>query len=381
MPELYRPARAPASEPGKAGEQRLVIRAAVCYHAGTDMPTFTPDQLTSHAQRLLAAAGVPADEARHIAGSLVLSNLMGHDSHGVTRLPQYLERGGFVAGVTIEVVREAPASAVVDGKWGYGQTVATQAMALAIDKARQTSVGVAEVFNCGHIGRLGEYVETAAANDMIGFVTCNNHGGGLLQVPFGGAQPRMSPNPIALGVPTGGELPIVIDMTSSVVAEGKIKMKRNLGEPLPDGWALDADGRPITDPEQFYGPPRGAILPFGGDSAHKGFALSILVEVLSGALGGAGYSRDGQMRWGNGVFMMAIDIAAFMAPEEFKRDTGAFVDWLKSSTLMDGFDEILLPGEPETRTRRQREADGVYVDEPTWQQMNEAAAKLGIELA
>ena len=306
MPALYRTTGAVTSEPGNtralAGARRLVFAAAVCYHAGTDMPTFSPDQLTTHAQRLLAASGVPDDEARHIAGSLVLSNLMGHDSHGVTRLPQYLERGGFVAGVTIEVVREAPASAVVDGKWGYGQTVATQAMALAIDKARQASVGVVEVFNCGHIGRLGEYVETAAASDMIGLVTCNNHGGGLLQVPF------------------------------------------------------------------------------GGDSAHKGFALSILVEVLSGALGGAGYSRDGQTRWGNGVFMMAIDIAAFIAPDDFKRNTGAFVDWLKSSTLMDGFDEILLPGEPETRTRRQREAGGVYVDEPTWQQMNEAAAKLGIEL-
>ena len=103
-------------------------------------------------------------------------------------------------------------------------------------------------------------------------------------------------------------------MTSSVVAEGKIKMQRNLAEPMPDGCALDADGRPITDPEKFYGPPRGAILPFGGDSAHKGFALAILVEVLSGALGGAGYSRDGQTRWGNGVFMMALDIAAFIAP-------------------------------------------------------------------
>ena len=232
----------------------------------------------------------------------------------------------------------------------------------------------------GGIGGIAEYVETAAAKDMIGLATCNNHGGGLLQVPFRGAESRMSPNPISLGVPTGGELPIVVDMTSSVVAEGKIKMKRNLGEPMPDGWALDADGRPITDPEQFYGPPRGALLPFGGDSAHKGFALSILVEVLSGALGGAGYSRDGQTRRGNDVFMMAIDIAAFIAPEEFKSDTAAFADWLKSSTLMDGFDEILLPGELESRTRRQREADGVYVDEPTWQQMNEAAAKLGIEL-
>ena len=190
----------------------------------------------------------------------------------------------------------------------------------------------------------------------------------------------MSPNPIALGVPTGDDTPIVIDMTTSVVAEGKIKMKRNLGQSLPEGWALGADGQSATKPEQFYGPPRGAILPFGGDSAHKGFALSILVEVLSGALGGAGYSRDGQKRWGNGVFVMAIDVAAFVAPEEFKRDTRAFIDWLKSSQLMEGFEEILMPGEPESRIRAQREAEGVSVDDKTWWQVEEAAAKLGVVL-
>ena len=347
------------------------------------MPTLSTPALTAHCERLLAAGGVPDDEARHIAHSLVLSNLMGHDSHGVVRLAAYLDAladGQFLPGRKIQVVREAPASAVVDGQWGFGQSVAAQAMALAMDKARQASVGVVEVVNCGHIGRLGEYVETAAASDMIGLVTCNNHGAGRLQAPFGGAEGRMSPNPIALGVPTGRDVPIVIDMTTSVVAEGKIKMKRNLGQPLPEGWALDADGRPTTKPEQFYGPPRGAILPFGGDSAHKGFALSILVEVLSGALGGAGYSRDGQTRWGNGVFVMALDLAAFVEVAEFKRNTRAFIDWLKSSRLMEGFDEILMPGEPESRTRAQREAKGVFVDDETWRQLQEAADRLGVEI-
>ena len=278
------------------------------------------------------------------------------------------------------MVREAPASAVVDGQWGFGQSIAAQAMALAMDKARQASVGVVEVFNCGHIGRLGEYVETAAASDMIGLVTCNNHGSGTLQAPFGGAEGRMSPNPIALGVPNGGDVPIIIDMTTSVVAEGRIKMKRNLRQSLPEGWALGADGRPTTKPEEFYGPPRGAILPFGGDSAHKGFALSILVEVLSGALGGAGYSRDGQKRWGNGVFVMALEVAAFVEVAEFKRNTREFVDWLKSSRLMEGFDEILMPGEPESRMQAQRETEGLFVDDETWRQIEEAAAKLGVEL-
>ena len=347
------------------------------------MPTFTNDELTALCARLLSAGGLPDDEATHIARSLVVSNLMGHDSHGVLRLAPYLDAlaaGSFLPGRKIRVVREAPASAVVDGQWGFGQSVTSQAMALAMDKARQASVGVVEVFNCGHIGRLGEYVETAAASDMIGLVTCNNHGSGTTQAPFGGAEGRMSPNPIALGVPTGGELPIVIDMTTSVVAEGKIRMKRNLGQPLPEGWALGADGRPTTKPEEFYGPPRGAILPFGGDSAHKGFALSILVEVLSGALGGAGYSRDGQKRWGNGVFVMALEVAAFIEISEFKRNTREFIDWLKSSRLMEGFDEILMPGEPESRARAQRAAEGVSVDDETWRTIEDAADKLGVDL-
>ena len=171
------------------------------------MPVLDVERLKEACTQVFEGAGLGAEEARQIAHSLVLSNLMGHDSHGVIRVVQYvqaLREGRVSAGQEIAVVREADASAVVDGGWGFGQTVCHQAMMLAMEKAKQRSVAVVELFNSGHIGRLGEYVEVAAEAEMIGIVMCNNHGGGLLQHPFGGIDARMSPNPIAVGIPTGG---------------------------------------------------------------------------------------------------------------------------------------------------------------------------------
>jgi uncharacterized oxidoreductase len=301
----------------------------------------------------------------------------------VIRVVQYVQalKGGRVkAGQKIRVVREADASAVVDGGWGFGQTVCHQAMELAMEKAAKRSVAVVEMFNSSHIGRLGEYVEATAKADMIGIVMCNNHGGGLLQHAFGGIDARMSPNPIAVGFPTGGDYPIVVDLTTSVVAEGKIRVKRNLGESLPEGWVIDAEGNPTTDPAKFYGPPRGAILPFGGISAHKGYALSVVVDVLSGALGGAGCSREGGASGGNGVFIMALDIGAFTGRDKFQEEMQTFISFLKGSKLMPGFDEVLMPGEMEARMRQQKEADGVPIDDETWRQICETGKDVGVIL-
>ena len=347
------------------------------------MPIFNVAKLEEACAAVFEGAGLATEEAVRVAHSLMLANLMGHDSHGVIRVVQYIQalQGGRVhAGKEIRVLKEADASAVVDGQWGFGQTVCHQAMALAMDKARERSVAVVELFNCSHIGRLGEYVEAAAKEDMIGMVMCNNHGGGLLQPPFGGIDSRMSPNPIAVGIPTGQTFQIVVDMTSSVVAEGKIRVKRNLGETLPEGWVIDGDGNATTDPAAFYGPPRGSILPFGGITAHKGYALAIVVDVLSGALGGAGCSRDGASSGGNGVFLMAIDVGAFTGRDSFKEEMTTFIDWLKTARLMPGFDEILIPGEMENRMRLQKEQDGVFLDDETWRQIQEIGNTVGVDV-
>ena len=348
------------------------------------MPIIDVESLEQICAEVMTGAGVSLAEARRISHSLVLANLMGHDSHGVIRLPQYvqaLEDGIVKAGRNIRVTREADASAVVDGQWGFGQTVCAQAMELALKKARERSVAAVELFNSSHIGRLGEYVEQAAESGLIGIVMCNNHGGGRLLSPFGGIDARMSPNPVAVGVPTGGDFPIVVDMTTSVVAEGKIRVKRNRDEPLPQGWAIDAEGSPAERPDDFYGPPRGAILPFGGNSAHKGYALAVVIDILSGALGGGGCSRDGAPSGGNGVFLMAIDIRAFAPPERFREEVDGFVGYLKSSRLLPGFDRIHLPGEIEYRHRRERETAGVFLDDETWRQIRETGDSLGADVS
>lgn len=347
------------------------------------MPVFEVSKLEGDCARIFEGAGMSGEEARRVAHSLVLSNLMGHDSHGVIRVVQYvkaLEDGIVKAGQRIRVVQEADASAVADGGWGFGQTVCRQAMELAMDKARARSVAVVELFNSSHIGRLGEYVEMAAEADMIGIVMCNNHGGGRLLSPFGGLDARMSPNPLAVGIPTGKAFPIVVDMTTSVVAEGKIRLKRNLGEDIPEGWAIDSEGGPATKTEQFYGPPRGAILPFGGIAAHKGYALAVMVDILSGALGGAGCSREGGASGGNGVFVMAMDIKAFIGPDGFREHVDGLIEYLKSSRLMPGFDAIMMPGEVEFGKRCQKERDGVPVDDETWRQIREAGERVGVTL-
>jgi len=347
------------------------------------MPVFSAKPLEEGCAKIFRAAGLTEAESKQVAHSLVLSNLMGHDSHGVIRVTQYLqllEEGKMKSGQEIRVVREADASAVMDGGWGFGQIVCRQAMKIAMEKASAGSVAAVELFQTCHIGRLGEYVEMAAESEMIGMIMCNNHGGGLLQAPFGGIDPKMSPNPLSIGFPTGQEFPIIVDMTSSVVAEGKIRLKRNLGETIPDGWALDADGNPVNDPDVFYGPPRGAILPMGGIVAHKGFALAIMVDLLSGVLGGGGCSRDGVTSGGNGVFLMVLDIRAFTDMERYYDEIGEFTQHLKRSRLAPGVEEIFLPGEIEGRLRKKREEEGVVVDEETWRKIQEVAQGLNVPL-
>ncbi len=348
------------------------------------MPVIKAAQLERIASDIFQGAGLSADESAIVAKSLVKSNLMGHDSHGVIRIPEYcqlLKDGVVRPGQNARVERETDASAVLEGGWGFGQVICRQAMELALEKAKNRALAAVTLYQCAHIGRLGEYAEMAAEKNMIGIVMCNDHGSGPAVAPFGGIDPRMSTNPLAIGIPTGGECPIVIDMATSVVASGKIHVQKNRGEKLPEGWALDSTGNPTTDPNAYYGPPRGAILPFGGVSAHKGFALSIAVDLLSGALGGAGCTRENAEREGNGVFLLVLDIGAFKSPEEFKAEADAFIEYLKSSRLMPGFDEILIPGEPEYKRRRKLEKEGIKVDETTWQQIIETAGSVKVKIA
>src|SRR5579864_1288021 len=244
------------------------------------------DRLKTLVAAIFSAAGCEPPESRRIAHYLVEANLVGHDSHGVIRVPQYIDwlgAGKVYANKTLEVVSETDVIAVVDGQFGFGQTMGEAAMNFGIEKCRQRGVAVVALRNTGHLGRIGDWALMVARSGLISLHFVNTSGGGILVAPAGGTQRRLSANPIAAGVPIKNGAPILLDISTCTIAEGKIKVAFNKGTLVPPGCILDGAGQPTDDPSAFYATPPGAILPLGG---HKGYALSVIVEVLAGALTG-----------------------------------------------------------------------------------------------
>ena len=347
------------------------------------MPIFSADQLKQSGSSIFEAAGVPADEALVVAESLVNSNLAGHDSHGVIRIPQYIslmKKGDIVPGAQIEIVKENPNTAVLDGNWGFGQVMARKAMEIAVEKAQAYSLASVAMSRSNHVGRLGEYPVIAAQRNMIGMIFVNNHGAAQCMSAWGGIGRRLSPNPMSIGLPTGADDPVLLDITTAVVAEGKVRVKRNRGEKLPEGCIIDGQGNPSTDPNDFYGPPQGAILPFGGVVGHKGYGLGFILDILAGALSGAGCSRADAPRFGNAVFINVINIENFISIEEFKNHVDGLIEYVKSSPKMPGVDEILFPGEIEASERKKRLESGIFIEDETWNQIVKTAEDLGADM-
>lgn len=230
------------------------------------MPTLHAPTLLDFAARLFAAAGVPEGDASTVAKNLIGANLRGHDSHGVLRIPQYIDflrRGDYRVGVELAVENEAPGVVVVDGRWGLGQVQAHRLLDLVLPKAKHLGLAAGTGRNFGHIGRLGEYAERAAAEGMILIATVNNGGAGQRVAPPGGREPRLGTNPLCVAVPTDAD-PVVLDFGTSVAAEGKVRVHYFHGKkPVPEGWLLDSQGNPTTDPSVLYEPPLGSILPMG----------------------------------------------------------------------------------------------------------------------
>ncbi|MBM3215193.1 Ldh family oxidoreductase [Candidatus Poribacteria bacterium] len=343
--------------------------------------TLSEGALRGFARAIFEASGVPRDEAEIVTEVLVRANLSGHDSHGVIRIPQYcgsIRAGVYVPGAALDVVHSTPTTRIYDAHWGLGQVAMTRALDESMRLARDVRLFSFGIRQCNHIGRLGHYAEVAAANGFVSIVTVNSTGMGAAVAPYGGREGRLGTNPFCMAFPTGRD-PILVDMTSSIVAEGKIRVKRNRGEKLPDGWILDRQGNPSNDPADFYGPPRGAILPFGGEVAHKGFALSILVELLSGTLTGAGNvgEREGQI--GNGVFCLLMDVEAFRPLGDFESAATRLAEYVRSCPPAEGFQRVIMPGEPEAETRRRRSASGIEIDATTWSQLADEAARYGCE--
>lgn len=334
----------------------------------------TADELRQLMREILIAAGTRPDDAVFVGDSLVDANLAGHDSHGVIRILHYVEmvRAGEVdPAVTPTLLGTDGATARIDGGWGWGQLSMQLATDTAIDLARQFGIGAAATIRSYHIGRVAPYVEQIARNGMIGLATSN---AGRAVAPYGGKDRVMGTNPIAWAVPRAdGKAPICLDIATSSVAEGKLRVARAKGEALAHGLILNSDGRPSIDPNDFYD--GGALLPFG---LHKGSGFSILAQLIGVGLAQASPDVLSVKRGGNGPFVLALDIARFRPMDEFLAAVEEQAAEVNASAPAEGFDRVLLPGEPEVENRARRITEGIPVPDRTWADLVALAGEYGV---
>ena len=343
------------------------------------MVHITSERLCAVVAEVFVAAGSPEDAAREVASSLVEANLMGHDSHGVMRAGFYVDAildGRLDPRGKLTVVRESATTALLDGGRNFGPVTARRAMDCAITKARTHDLGMVAVRNCGHTGRLGQYAVQAARQGFMGMVFSIGSVKGGTVAPYLGTGRTLNTNPIAWAVPAATHAPVFLDYATSVVAQGKIQDAVDKGARIPQGWLLDAQGNPTTDPsEQMRG---GVMLPFGG---HKGYCLSFLIEVLSGGLTGVGCSALPNFVPDFPTVMLAMNIAAFQPLDEFRRMVDELISVTKAGRKTPGVEEILVPGEPEWRRRQARLHEGLDIPKATWQRIVEAGAKCGLAVS
>jgi uncharacterized oxidoreductase len=347
------------------------------------VPTIHVPQLQEFAISLLAAGGATADEADVVGRSLVAANLCGYESHGVMRIPYYLQAlvdGEVVSQAELTITDQSPTRVVADANWGFGQVQAGSLLSMLIDRSRENGLAVGTMTHCGHIGRLGEYCEAAAAANLISMLMVNSHGAAVRVAPPGGKAPRLSTNPLAIGVPHGNE-PLVLDFSTSATAEGKVRVKKIAGEKVPDGWLIDNEGRPTNDPNSLYGNPPGSILPMGGPQAYKGFGLGLMIEIFCGALSGGLCARPVPYpKKGNCVFMMILDPAKFGGADHFAAEVNQLCDYIRSCPRVEGVDRILLPGDPERMVYAQRSVNGISLDNENWAALVKLAERLKVTL-
>jgi uncharacterized oxidoreductase len=296
----------------------------------------------------------------------------------VYKYVDWVKAGQVVPNRHATVVTDRGAMALIDGDFGYGQVIGKEAMAIAAERAKKFGFSVAAIRNAGHLGRIGAWAEQLADAGCVSFHFVNTSGFGILVAPHGGRDRRLSANPIAAGAPVEGGPPLVLDIATSVIAEGKIQVSRNKGEKIAPGMILDGLGRPTTDPEAFYADPPGAILPFGG---HKGSGLSFFCEVIAGSLTGGFSSHPGTPTAGrlvNNMVSLAFDPAAFGGADFVHDDPRRRIEWTKASPPAEPGGSVLLPGEIELRTRRDREANGVPLDAETRAQIVAAGEGVGV---
>jgi LDH2 family malate/lactate/ureidoglycolate dehydrogenase len=342
------------------------------------MPKVTPQALAAHVAALYRAAGLPEADAALVADSLVTADLWGHSSHGVMRAPWYLARvrAGTMQPVTRPAVLvDAGAIALWDARDGVGQVIARDAMLDAVARAKQHGVGIVSVRESNHHGALGYFTRMAAERGCIGMLVAN---GSPAMAPWGGRRMVVGTNPWSIAAPAGRHAPLMLDIANTAVARGKIFLARQKGQPIPEGWALDGEGRATTDPVAALS---GVLLPMAG---HKGYAISTMMDVLAGALSGSGMLTEvagpyqSERRSRSGHFVMALDIAKFGPPEAFGGRVERMIAELKATPLAAGAEEILYPGELEARNEARHRQDGLDLPEKTVADLGVAAREWGV---
>jgi uncharacterized oxidoreductase len=346
------------------------------------MTTIRAEALHELVAQACLRMGAPRAQADLVAGHLVRSNLCGFDSHGVFRLVQYhawVTQGLLDPASQPVVAGERGFAIRVDGRQAFGQVVADLATRRAVAKALKDGIAVATANHSNHVGRLADYAETIRAAGLIGLVAVNDSGAGQCVVPWGGIDPRLATNPLAMGLPGEATPGILFDFATSTAASGKIRQLLLQGAPAPPGWLVDAAGHDTTDPACLFTEPKGALLPFGG---HKGYALSLAVEVLTGILSGSGFSRPApgpeEM---TGLVLLALNPDWFMPAEEFRRQVDQLIDYVKSSRPRPGTPAVLVPGEPDRLEAERRSREGIPLNAKTVEALRALCQTLGVDAA
>ncbi len=346
----------------------------------TSMHRISHERLAAFAARALEAVGVPKEDARAGAALIVEPDLNGADGHGIFRLPQYVRRiqaGGINTRPDIRIVREKAAMALVDGDNALGHLVVARAAEAAIEKAREHGVGWAGVRNGNHAGAASTYARIPLERGMIGIYLAVGSANHL--PPWGGVDMLLSTNPLAVAVPALEEPPIVLDMATTVAAYGKVKTALQRGEMMPEGWMVDREGKPLTDPKRAS---EGFLLPIGG---YKGYGLALIIGLLAGTLNGAAMGRDvidfnadDITPTNTGQAVLAISLEAFGEPDDFRRRVDEVIRTMRGSARMPGVDRIRLPGEMSHAKRRDRLDHGVPIPAPLLAALQALAERLEI---
>jgi hydroxycarboxylate dehydrogenase B len=345
------------------------------------MKTFSPDYLRDVGTRIFSGCGSPPKEAAVVADDLVESNLLGYDSHGIIRCETYVEfvvAGKVKPGAPLRIVKETPVTATVDCGLNFGQVSATEMAEIACAKAEKMGVAYVISKNGCHVGRLGAYVQKVANRGMMGIATSNNRKIGHVVAPWGGREGRLGTNPFAYAAPTKG-WPVVLDMSTCMIAEGKVYLAHQEGKSAPPGCLQDAAGNPTTDPGTYFGPPHGTILTLGAPQfGYKGFGLSLMMEIMGGIMAGEDGTTD--QPGFNSFSIIAINPEFYCGAERFRELVDRMCAYQMSAAPAPGFKEVVVPGLYDFRTREKRLTQGIPVDDNVWMMIVDAGRRVGVAI-